>query len=240
MDRFLLCPAQHNYYKQQEAIPLTEYYEYVRRGMYIAGFKWVMMYRKAEKKTRPKLLSFLADYRDRAWRSRPTAVKKQPHELSARKMKTKLYAESKRILSLLQHRIRGAGDVVGVNMNYQLEQLGVYGKLDAVYQDPKSGLHLYYLTEDVARDKYNDNIYLDVLGFEQIYGKKPDFLFLIDILTQRKISLTANPQSDILKSLKQVVDGIQTGGKYKTPGIHCQSCNYRDICDIRKRGNNGS
>jgi len=208
--------------------------------MYIAGFKWVMMYRKAEKKTRPKLLSFLADYRDRAWRSRPTAVKRLPWEPLAHKFKARLYGESKKILSLLQHRIKGAGDIVGVSMNYQLEQLGVYGRLDAVYQDPKSGLHLYKLTENVARDKFNDNIYLDVLGFEKIYGKKPEFLFLIDILTQRKISLTGKPQSGILKSLKQVVDGIQTGGKYKTPGTHCLSCNYKDICDLRKRGNNGN
>ena len=60
VDRFLTCPRSDYYHKTlapKEPIPFTEYYEYVRRGMYIAGLKWVMLYRKEPKKTRPKLQS---------------------------------------------------------------------------------------------------------------------------------------------------------------------------------------
>ncbi len=239
IDRFLTCPRKAHFFKTlsiSKHIPLMEYYEYVRRNLYIVGLRWTLLYREDLPRKRPLLRSYLTDYKERALRARPSAVERSPGDPKMNELRVMASKEAERVRTFLRYRVPSQGKLVTVARRYILKDPGVSGRMDAVYQDGHNKLHLFKLGFGGVSDKYKDTTYLDALAFKEEYGRFPDFFFLIDLVgrKQRKISLTGQPQFDIIDALRPVVDQIRLGHKYKTPGEQCLTCDFREICDNRK------
>jgi hypothetical protein len=166
-------------------------------------------------------------------RTRPQAVRRTKSDPRVSEVRAWLSKDSASALALVRGQFN-RGHMVGVSQRYSIPKLNLYGRIDAVFQNTKNQLQLLKLSFSPELDRFKEITYLDVLGFKQIYGKPPNSLFLIDIVGRKKVSLTVNPQSDIIEALSGAVERLRAGDIYRSPSEHCLSCEYRRICDNRK------
>jgi RecB family exonuclease len=85
-----------------------------------------------------------------------------------------------------------------------------------------------------AQDK--EQLLLYQIASEEVFGEKPSELTYYYLENGKKISFVGTPQEK--KTLKnKVADTIQkikTSDFTATPGWHCKSCDFKDICEFRQ------
>lgn len=234
IERFLECPRKRKFYLQSPIIELGEYYEYVKRGMVLSAFQWSILYHGVRAGKRPSLKSFLVQYRDRAWDGRPKNIAKGSKRLTIETLRGSLIKETPDIWKLVLGALRKKGKYLACNVEYELDGFRdgtvVKGSVDGVMLNGNGQLVGVKVINDSRNYRYDDLVYLDAIGIEQVFGKKPARMMLMDVSSYTTISLRSDCKTDIIKEVNHLVNSILDGAMHKTPSDRCNTCPYRQIC----------
>ena len=133
---------------------------------------------------------------------------------------------------------------LGLEKPFTLRLNGIkfYGKIDRIDENPDGGVEIIdYKTGQTKTQKDVDKdaqVSIYAIAAKEAFGLNPTLLSYYFVESGQKLSTTRTPEqlAEQKEQIFSVMEDIKKGNFEATPGMHCNWCDYRDICPYAYKG----